>query len=91
MTINRYAKRRDANEKVIFDALSSIPFLRVMRQDWIDLVVQNTSTGATYLLEVKTEHGRLTKKQEALIDDGWRIHVVTTIKEALDAVGVWQA
>ena len=91
MTNQRKDAKRDKNEPQIYKALDAVPFLLVRRSDWVDLIVQNKSTGEKYFLEVKMPSGTLTKNQQRDIDAGWDIQVVRTIKEAFDAVGVMYA
>ena len=91
MTNKRQDARRDKNEPGIFNDLSAIPFLLVRRSDWVDIIVQNTSTNEKYFLEVKMPDGKLTKNQKRDIEAGWDIQVVRTTDEALEAVGVMRA
>jgi len=81
-----FAKRRDANEAEIVEALleAGATFERL---DWCDLLVGYL--GMNYLLEVKTSKGKLTKKQskDFPLWNG-RITVVRTTKQALEAIGV---
>lgn len=85
MTLNRHDARRDENEPEIVAALE-LAGCRVRRGNWVDLIAQRGSQ--TFLIEVKTKGGRLTGLQCALIADGWQIHVVRTVTEALQAVGL---
>lgn len=84
MTLNRYAKRRDANEREIIQALEARGYL-VKQDDFVDLVVQRQD-GKIVLLEVKSANGRLTKLQSADIAAGWLFHIVRTPEEAIEAV-----
>jgi hypothetical protein len=79
-----FAKRRDKNEPEIVAALKKLG-AKVERLDMVDLLVNYK--GKIYLLEVKTENGKLTKKQESLIEEGWPIHIVRDIGAAYLAVG----
>lgn len=85
MTFNRPDARRDENEPEIVAALE-LAGCRVKRGNWVDLIAQRGSQ--TFLIEVKTQGGRLTGLQRALIADGWQIHVVRTVDDALKAVGL---
>ncbi|HEX5464430.1 MAG TPA: hypothetical protein VFW88_06910 [Burkholderiales bacterium] len=86
MSLNRYACRRDDNEREIISALEQAG-CSVYQGDWCDLIVGRA--GQNFMLEVKTERGRLTKSQQKL-HDGWRgtISVVRDVPEALAAVGL---
>lgn len=54
--------------------------------DWVDLIVGYH--GQTFLLEVKTQRGKLSEKQKRFQQD-WRGHyaVVRTVQEALKEIG----
>jgi hypothetical protein len=84
VSINRYAKRRDANEREIIEALEGRGHM-VKQDDFVDLVVQRPD-GKIVLLEVKTHNGRLTKSQEQMLGEGWLFHIVRTPAEAIAAV-----
>jgi len=84
MTINRYAKKRDKNERGIINALEARGH-KVKQDDFVDLVVQRPD-GKIVLLEVKSEHGRLTKIQENMLGEGWLFHIVRSVDEAITAV-----
>ncbi len=85
MSLNRYAKRRDANEAEIIQALRAIGCSVEVLDRPCDLVVGLRSR--TYLLEVKGEKGKLTKGQKEFFKT-WRGHarVVTTPEEAIRAI-----
>lgn len=85
MSLNRYDARRDENEGEIIAALEHAG-CRVKRGSWVDLVAQRGS--GTFLIEVKTRGGKLTGLQKALIASGWKIYVVSSVDDALRAVGV---
>lgn len=81
-----YAKKRDANEPAIVDALEAAGAFVKRTDDPADLLV--LFSGKWFVLEVKTPHGKLTPDQEAF----HRLHpgavpIVTTQNEALAAVG----
>lgn len=89
MSINRYAKRRDANEREIIDALEAAG-CSVVQSDVCDLLVGRA--GVSYLLEVKDgskapSRRKLTPSQVKL-QAGWKgqYAVVHNIDEALKAV-----
>ena len=79
-----FAKRRDANEPEIVQALVQVG-AKIERLDVVDLLVN--FKGKIYLIEVKTENGKLTKKQQQMLDDGWPIHIARDAGAALLAVG----
>ena len=94
MSLNRYAKARDANEPDIVDALSDIPGCKVERLDWpCDLVVGYRAHNI--FLEVKIPGKRYTRKDKAHSEERqkeWRVHwpgqiqVVTSVDEAIHCV-----
>jgi hypothetical protein len=79
-----YAKKRDANEPEIVLALRKVG-AKVVLLDWVDLMVCYKSD--VYLLEVKTDKGKLTADQEKNFV-GWPIHIVRCPGAALLAIGV---
>lgn len=85
----RYAKRRDANEPAIVEALELAGF-DVVRTDEIDLIAGKA--GENYLLEVK-QPGKDTESRirplQRRLRDRWagQYAIVTTPLEALRAVG----
>ncbi len=85
MSIKRWNARRDANEPAIVEALEKVG-ATVERWEVCDLVVGYQ--GRTYLIEVKTEKGKLTKKQKTMREK-WRGHLATVRDaiEALQAIG----
>ena len=101
MTLNRYARKRDANEAEIVAALEAAG-CSVLRVDPVDLIVGRRYKDFTggfgfwrdtnFLLEVKLPGAKLNKRQKAL-HESWRgqIAVVETVEQALVAVGVKEA
>lgn len=83
----RRAARRDANEAAIVDALTACgaTIVRVSGEGVPDLLVH--FQGRWIPLEVKTKTGQLTTAQLALRVQAW-FPVVTTIEEALQAIGI---
>ena len=87
----RRAARIDANQNEIVAALrsvgASVAPAHTMGGGFPDLVVG--FRGMTYLLEVKTAKGKLTKDQRAW-HPAWRGHVaiVRSVEEALVEIGV---
>jgi Holliday junction resolvase len=84
MGLNRYAKRRDANEPDIVEALRAIG-CTVIQCDAVDLVVGYQ--GVNHLIEVKTKTGKLKDSQIAL-QETWRgqYSIARTVEEALKIV-----
>lgn len=82
-----YAKRRDANEPEIVKALRDVG-ATVELLDWCDLLVGYK--GVNYLIEVKTEKGTLTDKQELDFPrwNGRKIKIARTVEAALKEIGV---
>lgn len=76
--------KRDRNEREIMAALEKAGCL-VEQQDWFDLIVQ-TPRERHLVIEVKMPNGRLTTNQRAAIEKGWKVYVVRSIPEALQAV-----
>ena len=85
MTLVRFAKRRDANEAGIVEALR-IAGCDVERRDDYDLDV--IRAGRNYKLEVKVPKGVLTARQKRLLARGEHIQIVRTVAEAFQAVGL---
>ena len=85
MSLNRFAKRRDTNEREIVVALRKAG-CDVQRRDDYDLNV--VRSGREYRLEVKTPMGPLTKRQVAMLRRGEGIVIVRTVTEAFQAVGL---
>jgi Holliday junction resolvase len=79
----RFDGRRDRNEKQIVDALRSIGCL-VMRLPNPDLLAYYRER--YFLIEVKTKTGRSTKKQQALVEEGWDLKTATCVAEAIAIV-----
>lgn len=90
MSLNRYAKKRDANEVPIVRALEAVG-CSVEPIDIIDLLVERA--GKLFLLEVKGARNkrgdakRLTPRQVAF-RRRFTVHVVVTPEDALRAVGL---
>lgn len=85
MSLKRFNPRRDSNERDIVKALQQA-HCRVLRSDVFDLIVQRGPY--TFLLEVKTQDGKLNQKQINRRESGWLFSVVRTVDEALKAVGI---
>lgn len=85
MKYKGFNPKRDANEKEIVQALKAAG-CSVVRLNWVDLLVGYQDQ--TFLMEVKTEDGKLNAKQ-TLIFASWRgskIHIVRNIEEALEVI-----
>lgn len=92
MSIHRRAARRDNAEAPIIEALRAAG-ASVVQLDVIDLLVgyapPATGIPETFLLEIKTEKGKLTKSQIEFIKNwrGGKIGVARTPEEALKIIG----
>jgi hypothetical protein len=86
MSLARYAKRRDDNEKPIVDGLTALGF-EVERLDVCDLIVRRRSwpPDKLRLLEVKSARGSLTPRQK-LFRLRFPVAVVRSLDEALEAL-----
>lgn len=82
------ARRRDANEKAICDALRRVgaTIVRINAAGAPDMLVG--FRGANTLMEIKSEHG-LIRANQAAWRSGWagQVVVVRTEEEALAAIG----
>lgn len=91
MSLHRYNPRRDANEKEIIEALRShgCSVRQLSVKGLPDLIVGYR--GQNFVMEVKTEKGKLTPDQEQTINN-WmgEIHIVRTPEEALKVIGLTQ-
>ena len=91
MSLNRYGKCRDANEKAIIEALREAGAFVVQLDKPLDLLVG--FEGAWHLIEVKVPNGRLTPAQDEFFASV-RAHggcgptaVVRTATEVLQLIG----
>ncbi len=81
-----YAKKRDANEPEIVDALQKAGCYVHRLDDPVDLLVSKPG-GKVFQIEVKTPKGKLTPAQVDYIADSHApVHVVTSPEEALEVV-----
>ena len=80
-----YGRSRDSNERQIVKVLEACGWL-VCKHDLYDLQIQCPGCKAQLSVEIKTAKGRLTPKQKDLIERGWQLHVVKTVRDALDLV-----
>lgn len=92
MSTKGFARRRDANEAEIVDALLGVgcSVQRLSDKGVPDLLVFSPHNGRTLLLEVKNpKSGRLTPDQSQWMVK-WRgpVHIVTTIADALRIAGL---
>lgn len=90
MSLNRYAKRRDDNERAIIDALEKCG-CSVEQLDVIDLLVERA--GVKFLLEVKRPKGGKLTPAQVKFRRRFKFTVVTCPLDALRAVGLadWRA
>lgn len=95
MSVHRYAARRDANEAEIIEVLRACGATVVQLSDsgLPDLLCgyadPETGEQRNYLIEVKTESGKLTDLQFQFFES-WngQCEVARTIQEALKIIGV---
>ena len=87
MSLGRYAKKRDRSEAAIIAALRKVG-AQVIQCDRFDLLV--IYQGHVHMLEAKTGKEPLTASQQQLMDDGWPLHVVRDVDQALKAIGAMQ-
>jgi len=91
MSLNRYAKKRDDNERGVIQALEHVGALVIQLDTPLDLLV---GYGRQWvLLEVKMPKGKLTPSQDEFFD-AWSKHgecgiasVVRSASEALAVIG----
>jgi hypothetical protein len=84
----RFNKKRDANDKSIFDALKAAHCNPVRGNDSDIYCISRTDLKGL-LIEVKTEKGRLRPIQKQLqAIFGERYRVVRSVAEALEACGI---
>ena len=81
-----YARRTDTTQQIIVSALRRVGAKVVILNGVIDLLVW--FRGKLYLLDTKSRGGRLTKRQQQLVDDGLPVHFPTSVDEALAVIGV---
>jgi hypothetical protein len=83
------ARKRDANEKPIVEALRRAGVLvqRISERGFCDLVCMTKIEGgfSLVLLEVKSRTGKATKAQVEYRRDGWPVVIVRTVDDALKA------
>lgn len=92
----RYARKRDANERSIIEALQQAGCF-VLQEDKIDLWVlppRYLDLGGFIPLEVKMPNGKLTKYQVELHETlkevyGYEVPLVVTPQDAYKALGLW--
>lgn len=84
MSLNRYAKRRDANEADIIKTLRQLG-CTVIQSDVVDLIVGYR--GHSFIFEVKTEKGKLEPSQEKLLAE-WRgqYDIIRNTTDALNII-----
>ncbi len=89
MSLNRYAKRRDANEAEIFDALRKAGALVIPLDRPCDALIGHG--GIWRRLEVKRPDGAVGQAQADFMAEAQRrnlpAYVVRTVEDALQAIG----
>jgi len=81
----RRARKTDANQTMIVDALRMIGVTVEVIENPLDLLCCHKNE--TFMLEVKTADGRLTKGQvEFMARWPGRVHIVRSVDEAMRAV-----
>ena len=78
------ARKVDATQAEIVKALRYCGYQVMLINKEIDAVV--TARGKVWLMDFKSEGGRLTQKQQELVDAGWPILFPKTSQEALEAL-----
>ena len=78
------ARKVDATQAQIVKDLRYCGYQVMLINKEIDAVV--TARGKLWLMDFKSEGGRLTQKQQELVDAGWPILFPKTSQEALDMV-----
>jgi hypothetical protein len=82
MSLNRYAKKRDASERPIIDALKGMGMDVYQIDRPVDLLIG--WRGMNLLAEVKTDKAKLNDEQTRFVDE-WRGQVVV-LRNPTDAV-----
>ena len=77
--MTRYAKRRDANEPTLVDAMRTLGLKVFYTNELGDLIVQYA--GLTELVEVKTETGKLTTAQCKRKQAGLNARIIRSISD----------
>jgi hypothetical protein len=91
MGLNRYAKKRDANEAEIVAALREAGFWVALIDQPVDLLVGHTGYPTVVLMEVKVLDGALNASQTLWwrLSEGAHRFVIRTKAEALRAAKFW--
>lgn len=75
--------RNDSNHDEVAEAYRRLGYrvksTAMVGEGFPDLVVQNDRE--TKLVEVKTDKGKLRKKQEAFMAKGWKVEVVRSVED----------
>ena len=78
------ARKVDKTQADIVKALRYCGYQVLLINGVIDAIA--TGRGRVWLLDFKSEGGRLTQKQQELVDAGWPILFPKTSQEALEAL-----
>ena len=88
--MGRYNRRKDSNQNDIVEALEqagcAVADMSTAGDGFTDLLV--TRAGVHYLVEIKTDSGKLNPLQEAFHVKHAPVHTVRTVAEAFQAVGL---
>jgi hypothetical protein len=84
VSLKRWAVKRDVSEAAIVQALRRAGAKVVLLSEF-DMLVW--FRGALFMLDAKGERGRITGRQQALLDDGFPLRFAKTPQEALKAIG----
>lgn len=90
MSMPKYAARRDSTEADIVRGLEACGWdcVYLSSGDLPDLLVRQRSTGRLALLEVESGHYKRRRKQSQKdMLERWGVPIVTTLDEALRALG----
>lgn len=81
MTLHRFAKKRDANEPIIADYFRKSGLSVEYIDTPSDMILGYANS--SYLVEIKTEKGKLTKRQSNFIKD-WQgdYYIIRTLDDA---------
>lgn len=82
----RRARRADGTQADIVEGLRGAGYLVEVIEYPFDLLVQDSATGSTWLVECKSARGHLTPTQERLIASGWRVVIARCLADAMEGI-----